>query len=111
MTSPIRFARTLGMLTALTGLLTACASSTSPAHDQRFGQSVRTLAQQQTLNPDATRQNEGRTLAGDGRMANGGVDRAVNSYRTTPVGPGLNLGTVGTVGAGGANAGAAGGGR
>lgn len=88
--------------------LTACAASTSPNYDKRFGDGVRSLAQQQTLNPDATRQNEGRTLAGDGRMVRGGVERAVDTYRNMPVGSGLNVGTVGTVGtnAGSANGGA-----
>ncbi|MCH8180782.1 MAG: hypothetical protein IIA02_13495 [Proteobacteria bacterium] len=90
--------------------LSACAASTSPQHDQRFGDSMRSLTLQQTLNPDASQQNAGRVLAGDGRMSEASVDRAVNSYRNVQRSMGLSVGTVGTAGNGTAT-GAAGGSR
>lgn len=90
--------------------LSACAVSTSPQADKNFGESMRTLAQQQTLNPNASQQNQGRVLAGDGRMSEAGVDRAVNSYRNVQRTMGLSVGTVGTAGNGAAT-GMAGGNR
>lgn len=78
-------------------LLSGCAVSTSPATDARFGQAVRALNAQQTLNPDAARQNEGRTSGGDGRLVRGAMDRATESYRNPPapesLGPGISVGT------------------
>ena len=89
----------------LLGSLTGCSVSTSPAFDSRFGDAVRTMARQQTLDPGASDKNQGLMLKGDGRMVERATERAVDSYRQQNAQPGLSLGNVGTAGNnGGGNA-------
>lgn len=72
---------------ALTGLLlcgaalAAGCASTAPEADSRFGDAVRILNAQQTLDPAAARRNAGTLTRADGRVVKGSVDQYVESYR------------------------------
>ena len=61
--------------------LAAGCASTSPEWDRRFGDAVRVLNAQQTLDPAAARRNMGTLTRADGRIVNGSVDQYVESYR------------------------------
>ncbi len=62
-------------------LLVAGCASTSPEWDSRFGDAVRVLNAQQTLDPAAARRNAGTPTRSDGRIVKGSVDQYVESYR------------------------------
>ena len=83
------------LATATCALVLSACASTVPANDKHFGESVRSLTAQQTLNPSASAQNEGRVLGGDGRMVQGGLERAVDSYRNGQGAGGLSLNAIG----------------
>lgn len=78
--------------------LAGCAASTSPQHDARFGDSVHRLNEQQRLQPEASRTNEGKTLGADGRTVRASSDRLVESYRTPQANEVQSIGTIGNVG-------------
>ncbi len=66
---------------AALGVLSAC--STTPAADDNFGRSFTTLKAQQTLNSDASRNND--PVRGlDGKAAKGALDNYRDSFRTPP---------------------------
>lgn len=75
-------------------LLVGCASA-SPDHDARFGQAAHVLAVQQRLNPDASRQNEGKALGADGRTVNASTGKMMETYRNPPKAEPQSIGTVG----------------
>jgi hypothetical protein len=68
----------------LCGILTGCTSPT-PAFDARFGESVRNLAVQQTLHPQATLTNRDRIPEGlEGRPARETIERYHRSFESAP---------------------------
>lgn len=83
----------------LTGMLAACACvagcafpSTTPRLDETFGDSVRTNAAQQTLDPKATERNGSHVGTTDGRAVREAVDRAGDANRTPPKQTVINIG-------------------
>ena len=75
--------------TVLLVLLAGCAGSrplgsSTPALDQQFGESVRQLRTAQTLDPDATARNLGKTTQLDGQAASEATERYQDSFREPP---------------------------
>ena len=75
---------------ALVALLCGCAGSAAPfgaatpAYDARFGESVRQALKAQTLDPDASTRNLGKTTQMDGTAAKNSVDRYQDSFKEPP---------------------------
>lgn len=67
-----------GLIAASIGLLCACAETT-PAWDAAFGTSVKMATAQQTLNPDASR-NDAPVNGLDGRSAREAINRYQKSF-------------------------------
>lgn len=65
-------------------LLGACAASTAPGYDARFGDAARALYAGQTLDADASRRNADILPPVDGRTAREVMDRALGSYKAPP---------------------------
>ncbi|MDE2394805.1 MAG: hypothetical protein KGL43_04055 [Burkholderiales bacterium] len=65
-------------------LLGACAASTSPGYDARFGDAARALYAGQTIDPDAARRHAGILPPVDGRTTREVMDRALGSYKAPP---------------------------
>jgi hypothetical protein len=76
----------------LAGLLTGCASTTTPNYDKRFGEAVRGAKRQMTINPDAGR-NADLATGMDGRAARESVLRYQDTYKTPP--PAINVINIG----------------
>lgn len=88
--------------TVAAALLLAGCVTRAPVVDQRFGEAVNTAKAQQTVNPDASRDQD--PVAGlDGQAANAAIDRYHKSYETPPQ-PG-NVFTIGIGGGGGGTSG------
>lgn len=69
-------------LAMLAASLAGCLSPT-PVLDSRFGESMTALKAQQTLNPDASRNDD--PVAGiDGKAAKGALDNYRDRFRTPP---------------------------
>lgn len=83
--TPQRTAR-LVLAGALAGLLPACAATTSPQQDARFGDAVRSMRAQQSLDPAAPARNAGTLVRSDGRSAREAMGRYVESFKA-PVQP------------------------
>lgn len=64
-------------------LLAGCASSPTPQFDASFGEAVRQARAQQTLNPDASR-NEDPVAGIDARAGKAAIDRYQESWRAPP---------------------------
>ena len=75
---------------ALVVVLSGCAGpaapfgAATPAYDTRFGDSVRQALKAQTLDPDATARNLGKTTQMDGAAAKNSVDRYQDSFKEPP---------------------------
>jgi hypothetical protein len=70
-------------IAAATGLLTACAATTTPQADARFGESVTLLRAQQVIHPEASADTD--PVAGiDGKAAKGAMDNYRDSFRKPP---------------------------
>lgn len=85
---PLRIPAVLSS-TVLLLVLAGCAGSqpfgsSTPALDQQFGESVRQLRTAQTLDPDATARNLGRTTTLDGQAASQAVERYQDSFKEPP---------------------------
>lgn len=65
-------------------LLGACATSTTPRVDEKFGESMTILKAQQTLDTNASRNNNDPVLGIDGRAAKGALDNYRESFRKPP---------------------------
>ena len=75
--------------TVLLLVLAGCAGSrplgaSTPALDQQFGESVRQLRTAQTLDPDATARNLGKTTTLDGQAASQAAGRYQDSFKEPP---------------------------
>jgi len=93
---------TVGTLAAVL-LLAGCVTQ-APVVDQHFGEAVNMAKAQQTVNPDASRDQD--PVAGlDGQAANAVIDRYHKSYETPP--QPVNVFTIG-IGGGGASGGTSG---
>lgn len=68
---------------AVLGVLLAGCATTTPETDALFGESLNTLKAQQTLNPDASR-NDDPVLGLDGKAAKGALDNYRDSFRKPP---------------------------
>ncbi|RZT42921.1 hypothetical protein [Cupriavidus agavae] len=90
---------------ALLGAGLAGCMNTSPIWDANFGESVRTVRQLQTLNPNATFANSTDPVTGiDGRAATYAMDRYGQSFRAPPTnGNTFVIGVGGATSAGGAS--------
>lgn len=77
--------------------LAACSST--PDYDQRFGDAARALAAQQLIDPDAPQRHAGKTPPADGRTAQEGMARLIESFRAPPQPQTMTLG-IGTGSAG-----------
>ncbi len=77
--------KTMASMTALMStVLTGCMSPT-PNFDAQFGQSVRTLSEQQTLRPQAALENRDRVPEGmEGRAARETIERYQRSFESAP---------------------------
>ena len=76
----------------LLGLLTGCATSTTPNYDAKFGNAVREARLRMTINPDAG--NNPDPVAGlDGKAAQEGVSRYQGSFKVPP--PVVNVINIG----------------
>ncbi|MGB9128253.1 MAG: hypothetical protein WCB97_01255 [Thiobacillus sp.] len=93
---------TAGTLAAV--LLLAGCVTRAPVVDQHFGEAVNMAKAQQTVNPDASRDQD--PVAGlDGQAANAVIDRYHKSYETPP--QPVNVFTIG-IGGGGTSSGTSG---
>jgi hypothetical protein len=79
-------------IAALAGLLTGCASTTTPNYDKRFGEAVRDAKRQMTINPDAGKNTDLATGL-DGRAARESMLRYQDTYKTPP--PAINVINIG----------------
>jgi hypothetical protein len=82
-----------GSLTVLATLALAGCASTSPAFDARFGDSVRVIQAQQTLDANAPARNADRGVRSDGRAAAEANGRYVDSFKAPapPAAPSITL--------------------
>jgi len=96
--SSLRIAASALLSATVATVLAGCAASTSPQQDARFGDSVHRLNEQQRLQPEASRTNEGKTLGADGRTVRASSDRLLESYRTPQANEVQSIGTIGNVG-------------
>lgn len=80
--------------------LGGCAATASPGWDSRFGDSARTLAAQQLIDPAAPARNAQSMPATDGRTTRLAADSHVDSYRNPPSTTVVNIGVGGGGGAG-----------
>lgn len=74
--------------------LGGCASA-SPDYDSRFGDAARAIAAQQLIDPDAPQRHAGKTPPADGRTAQEGMARLLESFRAPPQPQAITLG-IGT---------------
>jgi hypothetical protein len=90
----IRFSALLPAATSII-CLCGCAATTTPQVDAQFGEWTSTLKAQQTLNPDASRNNN--PVSGlDGKAAKGALDNYRDSFRKPPAEPGSVFSGIGT---------------
>lgn len=73
-------------------LLAACASTSTPNYDQRFGSAVRNARMQQTLNPNAS-VNAAAPHGMDGRSAEEALNLHRSTFKTPP--PVVNVINIG----------------
>lgn len=71
-------------LLALAALAGCAATPSSPTTDANFGNAVRALVQQQTLDPQAGQRNAQAVPAADGRSVGEAGERYVDSFRKPP---------------------------
>jgi hypothetical protein len=88
-----RIRRFGGAATLLAPLALAGCASTSPAFDARFGDSVRIIQAQQTLDAAAPARNADRGVRSDGRSAAEATGRYVDSFKAPvpPAAPSITL--------------------
>lgn len=79
------FQSALAGVIALGSVMLAGCASTSPSFDARFGDSVRSLQAQQTLDPTAPARNGTQGVRSDGRSAAEANVRYVDSFKAPPV--------------------------
>lgn len=74
----------LTLSASLVAMLQACALSTSPDYDSRFGDAARALQAQQLIDPDAPQRHADSQTRIDGRSAREAHERYVQSFGTPP---------------------------
>jgi hypothetical protein len=72
--------------------LGGCAATASPEWDARFGDSNRTIAAQQVLDPAAPTRNAQANPRTDGRTAREALERHAETYRNPPPTSVINIG-------------------
>lgn len=74
----------LSLSASLLVMLQACALSTSPDYDSRFGAAARALQAQQLMDPDAPQRHASSQTKLDGRSAREAHERYVQSFGIPP---------------------------